>query len=144
MLHFRMLHASFRLTWSVGGVSTALSYGLSGVALRRVTITIGLYSVRLSEGSDPAAPWVRYSGAAWYTSIERCAAPCIIKPDVSPCPGSWGGTAKGWLKPPPLLQQRRQPPELNRREDTIVGIWPGSTELHCSAIPTNGEILTGM
>ena len=29
-------------------------YGLFGVALRRVTIAIGLFSVRLSEGSDPA------------------------------------------------------------------------------------------
>lgn len=29
--------------------------GLSGVALRRVTVAIGLYSVRLSEGSGPAS-----------------------------------------------------------------------------------------
>ena len=41
--------------------------GLSGVALRRVTVAIGLYSVRLSEGSGPAV----YKASNYYQFPDR-------------------------------------------------------------------------
>ena len=52
----------------------ASHYGLFGVALRRVTIPIGLFSVRLSEGSDPAggrsrpSPLLPHDGRPRYPS----------------------------------------------------------------------------
>lgn len=46
----------FPLSKSVAPGWASSRCGLSGVALRRVTVAIGLYSVRLSEGSDLAWP----------------------------------------------------------------------------------------
>lgn len=49
------LNASFQLTKSVGGVPTYPSLmGICGVALRHVTVTIGLYSVRLYGWERPS------------------------------------------------------------------------------------------
>ena len=58
---------------SKSGASVARApsrYGIFGVAVRRVTVTIGLYSVRLSEGSDPAIHMVS-SATVWQsTSLQ--------------------------------------------------------------------------
>ena len=61
----------FRLSKSGASVARAPSrYGIFGVAVRRVTVTIGLYSVRLSEGSDPAIHMVGSATVGQSTSLQ--------------------------------------------------------------------------
>lgn len=52
-------------------------YGLFGVALRRVAVTIGLCSVRLSEGSCPALP--RRAARRRLSGV-----PCVLFPHRHP------------------------------------------------------------
>ena len=56
-------HASYHLSRYVGGVSAVLSLW----TIRRVTVAIGLYSVRLSEGSGPAV----YKASNYYQFPDR-------------------------------------------------------------------------
>ena len=68
-LTFRATHRITRIVGSHGPLvacSPPSHYGLFGVALRRVTIAIGLFSVRLSEGSDPALLVCHHHGCAGY------------------------------------------------------------------------------
>lgn len=84
-LHYTRIHKIcwifFHLSKSVGCVKpseTSLSHiGICGVALRRVAVTIGLCSVRLSEGSCPALP--RRAARRRLSGV-----PCVLFPHRHP------------------------------------------------------------